>query len=143
MYEMLKPSDVQDASSFAEFVQQKTGTPCFGKDIAILRKKTKLFFKEHPGTDWTTLCQLVSWARAKNKRPPSAWVLVAWYPQAWADHWIELPDPGSHVDEDLERALQVESDPSWRRKIALAVGQTSREEVYNLWLERRGSLTSP
>jgi hypothetical protein len=139
----LTPDDVDDAKTYASFVQQKLGVPCSGNNLAVLRKKSKEVFEKYPGCDWKTLCQLVDWARARKKRPPSAWHLVSWFPYAWADHWIELPDPGSHVDEKLERALQVENDPSWRRKIALAVGQKSREEVYSLWLERRGSLTSP
>lgn len=139
---ILKPEDVEDDTSYAAYVQQKIGAPCAGREIAALRRTTKKFFAEHPQADWGTLCQLVDWARAKKKRPPTAARLVSWFPYAWSDGYISLPDPGAQVDENLERALTQEPDPSWRRKIALAVGQSNREEVYDSWLERQRSLTS-
>lgn len=136
--------EVVDEKTFASFCQQKLGTPYpSGKSIAILRKQSKEFFENNPRANWGTLVRTVEWCRNANKRLPNAYSVFSFVRYAWSKGYLPELDPVQHVDASLEeqisRALRVETDERWKNRLVAASGD-GRREVYNSWVEVRGGL---
>lgn len=132
----LRPEDVKDIDTFAEYVSQVLGTPYNTlNDKIVLRKKLKEFEKNVPNGTWQTLVRTCDWAKARKKRPAHSYLVVDWVRYAWADGY--LPDLDEKPqDQELEAgiraALEVETDPEWRRRLIGAEGR-ARKEVYVAW----------
>lgn len=125
----------------AHYVRQNLGTPGMSKqDLVVFRKKANVFFSENPQCNWYTICRVVGWCKNRHKRPPKIWSLFSFIPYAWADGAVPELDP-DHVDlpteEAITAALEVESDPVWRRKLLVAQGRTARAEALAEWRGER------
>lgn len=136
--------DVDDPVSFASYVQQVTGTPYpNGKDMAILRKKLKEFFGQHPHMDYKVLCDTVDWCRSKKRRFAHVWQVVGQFRYAWQAGAIDFSnDPvRALVERGIDSALEVEMDREWRSRLAYAQSgaQTPEEarKVYEEWKTER------
>ena len=78
--------DVVDSKTYARYVQQKLGVPYpTVKNLVILNKAIKDIFEEYPHINYDTLCNLVDWAKAKNKKFAETYSLVSMYRYAWKD----------------------------------------------------------
>lgn len=145
-YSTWTPAKVQQAAdvkategppAFAEYCQQELGVGYATiKDMAILRRKIKEFFEHYPGTDYYTLCRVVAWCKQRKKRFTRVWAIV----EAARDAMYSgaLPElVGDPVDQDLEgeieRALEREDRPAWRRRLMGAAGQEAREQALKEW----------
>lgn len=128
----VRATEVKDWASFAKWTQANFGVPGITqKDIAILKSKSKKFFAEYPGTDWQTLVQVANWCASKKRRVARVWAYVDMYRYAWADHAIDIHRQDD-LDEAIEAALQMETDPAWRSRLRRSVG-AYRKEVYEEW----------
>lgn len=131
--------DVVDPITFAQYAQQTIGTPLpKGKDVIALRKVLKDFFEENPQIDYALLARLVDWCRSRKKRPASALAVPGYLRYAWAaGHFPELDPNNKDRDDDLERAidraLEDETNPEWRRRLVGAQGNEARKGVLAAW----------
>lgn len=139
------PDAVQEAEdkprAFAEYAQQTLGVPWpTAKDLVILRKKAKDFFEHYPDADWRTLCRVVSWAANRKRRYSRVWMLVEDFRKAWASGALPELDPNTRrsgtVEEEIFKALETETDETWRRRLLLAQGAMQQEEVLAAWRSR-------
>lgn len=129
------------AEAFARYAQQQIGIPYpTQKDLGILKKKIKELFAKYEQMDYYALCRLVTWAKNRKKRFARIWALVEAYRDAWAEGQLPELDPKPVVDEDVElgiqRALGVETNESWRRRLTLAVGPEARGKALLEWTQR-------
>lgn len=143
----ISSEDVVDWKSFADYAQQEAGIPRpTQKQIAQLRAAANQFFEEYPHTSWGTLAKIVDWAKARRQRYATPSNLIrGGFRFAWQDGYLPELDPDyADVDPDLaidiERALEVETDPAWRRRLIVANGRGQREETYREWSRYRDSL---
>lgn len=129
---------VQDKESFAEFARQHLGIPIFRKDVNILGVKAKEFFEDNPRADWRTLGRTVQWCKTKKFRPNNLYAVISCARHAWADGMLpELDcDEDEQLEADITAALQVETDPYWRRALIASQG-SFRKEAYLAWLAQR------
>lgn len=142
------PSDVQNAAdpakAFADYCQQTMGVPwpTIG-DLKILRKKANEFFEHYPQADWTTLCRVAQWCRSRKRRCSRVWLVVDEFRNAWAKGGLPELDPRDNADErveeGIERALEAEERPEWRRRLIAARGVDARREAYQEWLASSSS----
>jgi len=138
-----KVEDVVDGKSFARYCQQRMGIPYpTGKQIAILNRSLKAFFKEYPHCDYRTLVRVADWCHARKKRYATPEGVVSSYRYAWAAGAIpELTGALEPIDEALEasivKALEVESDPAWRERLIGSTG-SGRKLVYEAWSKTQG-----
>lgn len=130
------------AVAFAEYAQQRLGIPWpTQKDIIVLRRGVKDVFANCPGTDWYSICRLVDWASARNRRYKRVWALVHDFRDAWHDHYLpELNRPlvQGDVESAIRAALDVETDPRWRRQLLGVQGSDARAAVLADWRAQRG-----
>lgn len=136
----LTERDVKDPLDFAEYTQQVLGVPFPTiKDTVILRKKIKEFFAAYPQADYTTLCRIVTWARQHRKRPPRTFMVVDLFREAWAGRALpELDQSPADVElaRGIHKALEIETDPQWRRRLRRASG-SGRREVFEEWRQEK------
>lgn len=140
-----RPDQVDDPLTFAAYAQRVIGTPWPTiKDQMILRRRIKQFFTQFPQADYRTLVSVVHYCRARKRRPMHAWTVIDRFRDAWAAGWVpeldRLPED-LEVDREVERALEIETDPEWRRRLIGARGQ-GREEVLQQWKKARVNASS-
>ena len=129
--------DVKTYNDFTAFMQQAVGCPIpTKKDIAITRKKLNELQENYPDVQLGLLAQgLVEWAKTRHKRFESVWRIVACWKYAFKDGF--LPDMNTvkmgELDELIEGALEIESDPRWRERLQYSIGETARSEVVEAW----------
>jgi hypothetical protein len=136
---IMTKDQVTDPKSYANYVQQNLGTPFpTGKQMVILRKTIKDFFKAYPDADYGTLIRLVEWAKARKKKYAHCYALVSSFRYAWSDGYLpELdPNPTKEIDRAIEEAIAKESDEEWRRRLGMASGIEVKTEIYNAWLRK-------
>lgn len=136
-------SEVVDARTLADFAQQQLGTPFpTTTELVQTQKILKQWFAKNPQANWRTLANTIVWAKARRKRVADIRTLHKLVRYAWRDGYCSELDP-HHVDEDIERdierALETETDPSWRSVLMGARGNETRKEVLATWKERRVS----
>lgn len=128
--------------AFALYAQQVLGIPfATTKDLVLLRQRVNDVFNRCPQATYYTLCRVVSWARRKRIRKPRVYMIIDLVPEAWADKALpELDEPvrDQQVERRIANALEVETDPSWRRRLIGAMGTTSRHRILNDWMLSRG-----
>lgn len=128
--------------AYTRYAQQVLGIPYAStKDMVVLRQRVDDVFDRCPQATWYSLCRIVNWCKTKRIRKPRVYMLVDLVPEAWAARVLpELDEPVR--DENIERriadALVVETDPSWRRRLIGAMGNSSRNRVLNDWMLSRG-----
>lgn len=118
--------DVNDVDSFCDYIQQMLGTPHITiKDKMILRKMVKETFDQHPTMTWGYLCRIVDWAKDKKRRPARGYTVMSYLNFAWRDHYIpDLPSEWEvSFKKRLDKALQIETDPDWRQRLSMSLGQ--------------------
>lgn len=130
--------DVVDSKTYARYVQQKLGVPYpTVKNLVILNKAIKDIFEEYPHINYDTLCNLVDWAKAKNKKFAETYSLVSMYRYAWKDGFLPELDPVNAELEDFQskedELLAKETDPYWRNKIISAQTLEAKQQIYDLW----------
>jgi hypothetical protein len=135
---IIRPEQVVDPETFATYAQQTLGCPYPPlRDMILLRTKIKEFFAEKPQADYYTLCRIVQWAKANKRRPAAVWKIPPMWAWAWEDNALPELDPDQLKDKDLERrialALEVETDPAWRRRLIGSESVEKRREVYDSW----------
>lgn len=135
----LSTSQVNDAKTFARYCQQEVGIPYATQaNMVILRRHIKGFFEHYPQADYRTLCKLIDWAKARNKRFTAPHILVTAFRSAWKDGFLPELDPKrQNIDEQLEekinKALEIETLPFWRMRLFGATGIEARRNVYTDW----------
>jgi hypothetical protein len=139
--------DVNDPVTFAQYVQQRLGTPYPNyKQLPVLRKTIKTFFEAYPNADYGTLVRLTNWARDKKKRPAHSYQLIGMVRYAWSDGALPELDPKDRVDPEteaaIEAALKIEKDEAWRKRLMMATGIQGRQEVYAAWKNHAEQLSS-
>jgi hypothetical protein len=122
------------------------GTPYpTGKQMAILKRQLKDLFANNKNASYATLVRTVEWCKARKKRPPHSYTLIAWIRYAWADGYLPELDAKAPVDEPLEslitEALEIEADQQWRYKLIGAQGIEARRKIFESWKQMR--LSSP
>lgn len=129
------------AFAFAEYVQQVMGVPWpTNNDIVVLRKKVGEFFSHYPNADYYTLCRVVGWCRARRKRFQRVWMVVDCFRDAYvagALPELDCDRQDGDVEAGIAAALDVESDPSWRRRFLACQGPQMRREALDDWLRCR------
>jgi hypothetical protein len=128
--------------AFALFAQQEIGVPfATEKDLVVLRQRINDVFNRCPQATYYTLCRVVRWARTKRVRRARVYQIIDLLPEAWASRALpELDEPvrDQKVEQRIADALQIETDPSWRRRLIGAMGTSSRNRVLNDWMLSRG-----
>lgn len=136
--DQLTLNDIHDKDTLAEYARQMLGIPIFRKDIGILGKNARSFFADNPNATWQTLGRTVQWCATKKFRPNHLFGLISCVRHAYADGM--LPELERTDDEQLETditaALQVETDPYWRRVLNASQGG-HRKSAYLAWLDQR------
>lgn len=132
--------DVTNVETYAQYVQQTTGTPWPSiADMSVLRKKTDEFFMAYPHCDWVTLCHVADWAKRRRRRYASVWRVLAAFPYAWEDGAI--PELYRITDQTTEagitEALTIETDYVWRRVLSCTEDGNKRKELLDQWLTTR------
>lgn len=131
--------EVVDHKTFCHYSSQVAGIP-YPTRSHLNKAKTLLeeLFEQYPALTWRGLCQLPLWAKARKKRYPHVLVLINSARYAYADGYLPEMDI-DYVDRDMERkiekALEVETDPDWRRRLLSSRGK-ARHEVYARWAKR-------
>jgi len=135
----MRGAEVDDPITFAVYARQVLGVPMPNlSQERILRKTIKTFFAEWPQADYQTLVHIVDWCRARKKRPTHSYTVISKFRDAYAAGALpELDeDPAElEVTRRIERALEAEQDPSWRRRLLGARG-TGRKEVLHAWTQK-------
>lgn len=140
---MVTRENVVDSKTFARYVQQRLGVPYpTAKNLVILNKAIKSFFEEYPHLGYESLCNLVDWAKARNKRFADTYVLVNMYRFAWQDGFLPELDPidfeAQSFQEKEDFLLDRESDPYWRNKIMDAQTVDAKQAIYEAWESQYG-----
>lgn len=135
---MITRENVVDNKTFARYVQQRLGVPYpTTKNLVILNKAVKSFFEEYPHLGYESLCNLVDWAKAKNKRFGDTYVLVNMYRYAWQDGFMPELDPidpeAVGVQEKEDYLLEHEEDSYWRNKMLDAQTFEAKTAIYESW----------
>jgi hypothetical protein len=127
--------------AFALYAQQVLGVPfATVKDLVALRTRVADVFNRCPQANYYTLCRVVRWATRKRIRRARVYQIIDLVPEAWADRALpELDEPvrDEGIEQRIADALNVENDPSWRRRLIGAMGTTSRSRVLNDWMLSR------
>lgn len=155
-WDLVKPEDVAKAKNFSEslrlfarYCQQVVGTPMpDSKAWGPLGARVKAFFIEYPQADWYTLCRIAQWCRNHKLRARTTVGLVGCFRSAWSDGAIPELDPANldlELEREIERALEIEMDDSWRRRLYLARGTEARRAALEEWTKERcaASATTP
>lgn len=113
------------------------------KDWGQLATLTRRFFDENPRASWGTLVRTVNWAQVKRRSPSHCRFVLALVRHAFADRALPelLPDARDYENRTLEtairHAMEQETDPSWRRRLAGASGEEARRNALREWRELR------
>lgn len=131
--------------AFAEYVQQNLGTPwATNKDIMLLRKHTKELFANTPNATWFTLCRVVAWCKSRKKHPARVYTVITnHFREAFSAGALPELQPKTtddDVEADIEKALEAERRPEWRRRLLGAIGREARAEAYGEWKTSLASL---
>lgn len=132
-------------AAFADYCQQRIGVPYPTiKDMRILRRHVKDFFKNVPDATWYTLCRVADWCKARRKRPQRVWMVVLHFRKAWSDGYLPELDPAEQaIDETVERrvkvALAVETNEWWRRRLLGSSGVGARKEAITEWEQMKAA----
>lgn len=134
----LTHSEVDSPEKLARYIQQTVGTPFPDvKDINQLKKKVKAFFKQYPHLNYTVLCAVADWCARKKRRFARTAYVVDMFRYAYADGALkceltqEKHDP--FVEEAIEKALKVETDERWQRRLIIPSSARMRREVIDEW----------
>lgn len=130
-----RPEHITTARDFSAWAQAYHGVPyATTQDIKILQKKARQLFENHPGTSWQTLVAVATWMRSKKRRPARVHHIVDQFRWAYAAGAIDL---AIHVDDELEEevneAIAVETDASWRLRLLRAAGNEAKRKVLDEW----------
>lgn len=132
--------------AWSEYAQQVLGVPWPTiRDQAILRHKIRELFDHYPRADWYSLCRLVQWCKGRGKRDTRVWLVLDRFRSAWcAGALPELDPQRTEVDVEarIERALEDEADPTWRRRLLGAMGTVARRAAIDEWEGRWKSTTA-
>ncbi len=138
----LTREEVDSPEKFAEYCQQRLGTPYpTGKDIAALKRYMKAFFKQNPQANYGTLIRTVDWCKNNRKRVPNASGIIGKVRFAWRDGYLPELDPVEQTDDSLEvliaQAVESETDPWWKDRLTGGRTHKARQEIYESWLTDR------
>lgn len=138
----MSPAEVTNNRNFASYCQQELGIPYPSvPNLAKLGKNIKQIFAAYPDANFFTLCRIVDWAKARNKRYAHPHILVMQLRYAWADGYLpELNPKKQTVDVSLEEritaALANETHPFWRERLMGAEGVKARSKIFQAWQEQ-------
>lgn len=135
-------NEVTDARSFANYVQQRLGTPFPSyANLGRLNKQAKRFFSEYPDTSWATLVRVVEFCKARKRRPAHCYSVMSQIRHAYAAGYLPEMEPRERTDAELEvqitEALKVERDEKWRDRLIASSGVEVRRKVYVAWCDTR------
>lgn len=138
----MKATEVKDARTYANFIQQELGTPYPStKTLPMLSRNCKDFFEQYPQANWMTLVRVVEFCRARKKRPAHAHGVLGQVRYAYSAGFLPELSPRDQVDSDLEEriaeALQSEQDEQWRHRLLASSGIEARRQVYVAWRDDR------
>lgn len=147
MAALITPDDVQNAPEkerpklFADYVQQTLGTPWpTMKDMIVLRKKINEIFEHHPNANYHTLCRIVIFSRSRKRRFERVWGVLGDFRWAFKAGVLTELDPTYQTDGHyaplVQRALEDEKDPVWRKRLLMA-GAQQQESVYLEWRKHK------
>lgn len=137
--ERIRPENVSTVPAFTRYAQQEIGV-----DLPLGKGRRQGFMKfckdemTEQGWEVADLVAAVQYIKAYNKpcRTPQG---VLWYvkeAKEWKARRAEYSDDESlHLK--VAKALQVEEDESWARKLSIAQGK-ALELVYRNWVTERG-----
>lgn len=130
--------EVKDIQTFSDYARQTSGVPYPSKMILnTAKKEAELLFQQYPNLTWKSLCQIVLWSKAKRRRHEHVLALLRSYRWAYKDGFLpELDETeDTRLDDLIEKALAVESDPEWRRRLLESKGP-ARKRTYEAWAFR-------
>ena len=133
---------VDSPDLLTRYICQTTGTPwASGRDIGIVRKKCKEFFEQYPYLDYSALCHVADWVARRKKRYSHVWKVIDAFRYAYEDGALPEVDrrtkPDPQIEEEIDRALEVETDRVWRMRLIGTEDVNSRKEVLDAWLTMR------
>jgi hypothetical protein len=131
--------EVVDHKTFCQYSSQVAGIP-YPTNSHLNKAKTLLaeLFEMYPALTWKGLCQLPLWAKHRKKRYAHCLQLINAYRFAYQDGWlpeIDVDAVDRQMEEKINQALEIETDPAWRRRLLSSRG-TARREVYERWASR-------
>lgn len=138
----MESSEVIDVRTFANYVQQRLGTP-FPSIVNLNKMKTQAnnFFSQYPDADWPTLVRVVEFCKARKRRPAHCYGVMGQIRHAYAAGYLPELEPRERADTDLEseiaKALIVEQDAKWRERLMASTGVEVRRKVYVAWCTER------
>lgn len=129
--------------AFAEYANQICGAPWATiKDLAVLRQRITDIFDHYPQATYYTLCRVVQYCLRNGIRQSRIYLYIDEpFRKAWAARALpELDEPvrDEGVEQRIVDALDVETDPSWRRRLICCMGTSSRSRVLADWMTVRG-----
>lgn len=133
--ELIQRSEVCSTRTFAEFAAQEAGIPYPAKThLYAAEKLVKELFAQYPALTWQSLCGLVDWAVAKERRYPHILQLLNAYRYAYADGFIKDVDVNSNssLDARIKEILETETDPAWVDRLSKSKGP-GRKVVIAAW----------
>jgi hypothetical protein len=149
-WDLVTPADVakstRPANVFAVYCRQRLGVPgATVKDLLILKARARQFFEENPGASWLTLCRVIDWCRSRKWRLAKVWNVFDCAGFAFQDGFLPELDPSDEdpeLEQEIQRALEVETRESWQRRLIVSRGATARRMVLEEWKHDRAAGTA-
>ena len=142
----LTRDEVNSAETFAQYCQQRLGTPYpTGKQIAMLKRGIRIFFEQNPQASYGTLVWSIDGCKNRRKRAPHALGVISSVRFAFRDGYLPELNPNSEEEEhapteDLIRAaVAIETDPWWKDRLQGGKTAKARYEIYESWVTDRKS----
>lgn len=141
----LTREEVNSAETFAQFCQQRLGTPYpTGRQIAALKRNVNVFFEQNPQANYGTLVRTVDWCKNRRKRPPHAAGVISNVRFAFRDGYLPELNPNSEEEDVtteslIKEAVSVETDPWWKDRLLGGKTAKARYEIYESWVTDRKS----
>lgn len=130
--------EVKNIRDFATYAAQEAGIPYPAKKhLYAASSEVEKIFALYPSLNWSSMCKIVDWAKENKKRYPHIMALINGYRYAYADGYLEelAPNEDDSLETKIEQALEIETDPEWRRRLMVSNGP-GRKIVYAAWQKR-------
>jgi hypothetical protein len=129
--------------AFAEYATQIAGAPwATVRDLTVLRQRIGDIFDRYPQATYYTLCRVVQYCLRKGLRFSRIYFYIDEpFRKAWAERALpELDEPvrDEGIEQRIADALQVETDPAWRRRLICCMGTSARSRTLADWMHARG-----
>lgn len=99
---LIKPNSVKDSDVFVDYLQQELGLPSDRREANSTKKAVQEFFEQYPYATYSTLVNLVQWAKfSGTKYSRGAALLRYGTPYAYEKGYLPELDPSYDIIERI------------------------------------------